>query len=451
MKFKDLSELDVTASSSATVEGYDHAVTDLFHFRNPFPVLSAALEKDSDFVMGHVFIGYMDLMSTDRDYMSSARQQWQAISRALGKGLAVTAREQMHIAAFEAWLTGQMRETARILDQLLDSYPHDMLALFIGHQIDFYLGDADNLQHRIERALPYWDEDQPAYSFLLGMLAFGLEEAHDYKRAEEVGMRSVERNPDDVWGLHAVAHALEMLGEFDKGDAFMQKYRQNWTQNNFFVSHNAIHNALFKLEQNDIDGVVGLYDDFIFGKDEKPVVLGMVDASSALWRLYLEKLDLGDRWSVLADGWRPKAFQAHYTFNDMHAMMAFVGNGSDADAQKLIGTLEDYLVEDSNASDTNYAITRDVGLPICRAIHSFGHGDYNSVVDTLMPIRARVHEFGGSHTQRDAVERTLLEASLRSGRTTVAEALIAERLRECPNSTYSLGKQGELAAMQRPS
>ena len=34
----------------------------------------------------------------------------------------------------------------------------------------------------------------------------------------------------------------------------------------------------------------------------------------------------------------------------------------------------------------------------------------------LLPIRTRVHEFGGSHAQRDAVERTLLEAAIRAGR-----------------------------------
>ena len=52
-----------------------------------------------------------------------------------------------------------------------------------------------------------------------------------------------------------------------------------------------------------------------------------------------------------------------------------------------------------------------------------------------------MHEFGGSHAQRDAVERTLLEAAIRAGRTDLASALVSERLavREC--NTYAWSKR----------
>ncbi len=61
-----------------------------------------------------------------------------------------------------------------------------------------------------------------------------------------------------------------------------------------------------------------------------------------------------------------------------------------------------------------------------------------------MPIRTRLSEFGGSHAQRDAVERTLLEAALRAGRLDLAAALVSERLsvREC--NTYAWSKRAAL-------
>jgi hypothetical protein len=69
-----------------------------------------------------------------------------------------------------------------------------------------------------------------------------------------------------------------------------------------------------------------------------------------------------------------------------------------------------------------------------------------------MPIRTRVHEFGGSHAQRDAVERTLLEAAIRDGQTDLALALVSERLavREC--NTYAWSKRAWLltAAADQP-
>jgi hypothetical protein len=50
-----------------------------------------------------------------------------------------------------------------------------------------------------------------------------------------------------------------------------------------------------------------------------------VDASSLLWRLELRGADVGDRWQALADDWTALADDGFYAFNDVHALMAFVG------------------------------------------------------------------------------------------------------------------------------
>ena len=47
-----------------------------------------------------------------------------------------------------------------------------------------------------------------------------------------------------------------------------------------------------------------------------------------------------------------------------------------------------------------------------------------------------VNHFGGSHAQRDALQRTLLESALRSGRYELARALTAERLGLRESSVY---------------
>ena len=76
-------------------------------------------------------------------------------------------------------------------------------------------------------------------------------------------------------------------------------------------------------------------------------------------------------------------------------------------------------------------------MPVCQAIASFGKGRYDEVVELLLPIRKRVNLFGGSHAQRDAVQRTLLEAALRAQRSDVARVLLSERISLKPTSPYN--------------
>ena len=83
------------------------------------------------------------------------------------------------------------------------------------------------------------------------------------------------------------------------------------------------------LEAGETERVLALYDGPIKG-GESEVTLDMLDASALLWRLHLTGTDVGDRWEAIADRWMPLAGAGNYTFNDAHAMMAFVGSGRGA-------------------------------------------------------------------------------------------------------------------------
>ena len=114
----------------------------------------------------------------------------------------------------------------------------------------------------------------------------------------------------------------------------------------------------------------------------------------------------------------------------MHAMMAFVGSGREAAARGMM----DVLVQRIDQGGTNAAMTRDIGLPVCRAIQAFGRGNYRVAVEELMPVREIAHRFGGSHAQRDVIDWTLTEAAVRGGLGPLAEALAHERLALKPHS-----------------
>lgn len=163
----------------------------------------------------------------------------------------------------------------------------------------------------------------------------------------------------------------------------------------------------------------------------------MLDATALLWRLHLDGIDVGERWAPLADAWANKTEdESWYSFNDMHAAMAYVGAGRLDHASALLSRLRDYA-SSPRTDVANWMMTIDVGLPVCEAILAFGEARYDDAIAALHPIRRIVHRFGGSNAQRDAVARTLLEAAVRAGNRPLANALISERLAVREASPYN--------------
>ena len=96
------------------------------------------LAGDADPVpMAHVLTAYLNLMSTDVADLVAAGEALAALAAA-----ATNDRERAHATAIAAWAAGDWSGAARRLDDLLVQWPTDVLALMLGHQLDFFTGDA---------------------------------------------------------------------------------------------------------------------------------------------------------------------------------------------------------------------------------------------------------------------------------------------------------------------
>ena len=133
-----------------------------------------------------------------------------------------------------------------------------------------------------------------------------------------------------------------------------------------------------------------------------------------------------------------------YAFNDLHAVMAWVGAGNSSRAERLVADRERYLAE-PRAGASNYAMTARIGLPACRAAIAFARGRRAEVADLLYPIRHHLNEFGGSHAQRDVLHGRCSRAALRGGRLELAGSLVRERIHAKPDSPYNWRQQGRLS------
>ena len=167
-----------------------------------------------------------------------------------------------------------------------------------------------------------------------------------------------------------------------------------------------------------------------------------------MWRLHLEGVDVGDRFEKLAACWQRAGEDAIYAFNDLHAIMAFLGAGRAIDAERTLKAMRHAAAD----SGDNAYMTRKVGLPLAEAFVAFEAGRYGECVDKIMATRGLAQRFGGSHAQRDVLTLTALHAALRGGLASTAEAIAAERLAHKPQSPWAgrLARQArELSAKQR--
>ncbi|MCK6453352.1 MAG: tetratricopeptide repeat protein [Alphaproteobacteria bacterium] len=430
MTLKDMRDVPVSTGNATSLACLEQA-TELFlgYFNDPIAVIDAALAEDPGFVMGHCFRAGVLATTTDKALVPELEK-----SVAAAKALSAKAndRERRHMAAAEAWLHGDFRRSVALYGDILIDYPRDVAALQLAHLGDFYLGQSMMLRDRVARVLPDWDASTPGYGYVMGMHAFGLEETGDYGRAEERARVALAMNRRDPWAVHAGAHVMEMQGRLADGIEWLGSRAPDWSHDNGFAFHNWWHLALYRLDLGQVERVLELYDTAIRPK-RSDVVLEMIDAAAMLWRLHLRGIELKQRWDELAESWAPRAGEAYYAFNDAHAMMTLVASGREREADRLLAN----VVASAAGSGTNAMMAREVGVPVCRALHAFGRGDYDTAIDLLMPVRAIAHRFGGSHAQRDLLSLTLIEAALRAGRGRLARALLAERTELKPASPFA--------------
>lgn len=417
----------LSGATAKAAERLDEAVEAFNIYRgDPVAIVDSAIEEAPQMPMAYLLKAYLYGLSTEPEAAAEARS---FVDQA--RQLTCGDREQSHIAALDHLLENNWTEAALALDWHNMRYPRDLIGLQAGHLADFYRANARDLRDRIARALPKWSEDIPGYPIVLGMYAFGLEEAGDYSRAEAMGREAIARQPLDCWAQHAVAHVMEMQDRAQDGVGWMETREPYWSgDDNFFKVHNWWHLALFHLDLGHTDTVMALYDERI--RDGKSTVaLDLLDASALLWRAHMSGLEVGhERWAEAAACWDNHADGKHYPFNDWHAAMVYLGAGREADVERILSRYR----ENVEPTTETERWARTTGLPLIEGFAAFWRGNYVGAVERLHGARFIANSFGGSHAQRDVIDWTLTEAAIRGGLSDVAESMANERLALKPHS-----------------
>lgn len=424
----------VTAANDDAVKALDETVKAYLGFRlDTGEHLEAALTADPAMPLALIYRGFFYLLFCDPRLAARAVRSRDEARQAIEQGGA-NARERLHMRALEAWVAGDWGGIVEAFERILLDHPRDPIAARLAHYFHFYMNGARAMRQSSARILPAWDEGLPSWSYMHAVHGFALEESGDYAGAERHARLAVEVDPADIWGVHAMAHVLEMQGRHDEGIAWVNANADAWrnTTNNFRF-HVWWHRCLYHLELGRTDAVLALYDREVRGEltDE---YLDMTNGAAMLWRLEQEGVDVGERWAELADRSAEKAKDHLLCFADLHYVMALAATGRTAEGEALIDYMRETALDEATTQGRVY---REIGIALAEALMAARAGRHDRAVDLLLPVRDRIALVGGSHAQRDVFERTLLESALAAGRASLARALTAERIDQRRMSPYN--------------
>ena len=408
----DFRHCEISGATPAALEAYERALAAFQSWRTGAENdVALALQEAPSFVMAHVLQAYLHLTSRDP---AIARAAAPILAGALA--LPANARERLHLQAIAAALADDYERVKALLSELLRNEPRDVLALQIAHSFDYLTGDAARMRDRVAGVLPAWSVNaestsMPGYHAVLAMHAFALEESGDYERAEAVAKQALSLDLFDARAHHALAHVFEMTSRPAEGVRWLYQHVAYWSTDTTVATHCWWHLALFHLALGQVRQALSLYDLRVRNNASQQVG-DLIDASALLWRIELqsgrrEHAQVRARWNELAIAWAPHISDGFCTFNDLHAMLAFVG----ARKWHLAERMEHELARRQSRLTRHGETTRLIGLPATRALLAFGRGDYRRAIELLASLPPLAHRIGGSHAQRDVLDLTLLRAA----------------------------------------
>ncbi len=200
---------------------------------------------------------------------------------------------------------------------------------------------------------------------------------------------------------------MEMQGRRYEGLAWLASLAPNWDGATNLLHHLWWHAAMFHLEQRGFEQVLELYDRR-FRDLSSPLTQAMPDlyidmqnAASILFRLERHGVDVGNRWTELADKAEARIGDTESGFTVPHWMMALAATGRDDAASRMLGA----------ARQAPDPLVRVVAAPICEAVWLHRRGQHAAAVAAMRPVLGEMYRLGGSHAQQDVFEQLFLDAA----------------------------------------
>ncbi|MEI9887111.1 MAG: hypothetical protein WDN08_11540 [Rhizomicrobium sp.] len=404
----------VTTSNAATAAAIDIYTADWIGYGTRLRTVFAAADADPG-------CGYVNACAASVHMALEAKKGHVAaqpyLERMRRNTQGATDREQMTIAAVDAWSLGETRIALAIYRELVDRHPSDIAAAKWGQYHAFNLGDAVTMRAMAEAIMPTHRDTAEAW----GMLAFAEEQCHRLGRAEEAALRAVAMRRDEAWAHHALAHVYESQDRGGDAIRFLTAQAPGWATRSIFIrEHNWWHLAQVHLDQGAFAKVLEIYDSQLWGTWPE-FAQEQIGAVSALWRLELSGGDGGPRWQAVAAKVAARGHEHILPFHDLHYAHALARSGLDAELEGFMRSLARHAVA---ASDSVWPA---VAFPAAQAVVAAVRGEHARAAMLFLPLLSQLHRLGGSHSQRDALLMTWIRSALAAGEHGAVEGVLAGR------------------------
>lgn len=351
----------------------------------------SALEADPDCALGQALAAALFLTAMTREGQVQAAPR---IGAAQALSPFASPREQQFIEAIAAWGRGDGRKAIRILRELVETWPHDLVAAKLCQILELDGGDIAGMARTTSMIAAV--DDRAGHA--LGLHAFALEQAGNPDLAYRFAQRAIDLNPGrDPWAQHAAAHAMAAMGQPVEARAFLNAHSGDWDRcSSFMLTHNWWHLALFALELGDPDGALALFDQRVWGI-RKGHCQDQVNAISLLARLEMAGLDAQGRWDDIAEHVKNRIGDRISNFLDLHYLYALARAEKDAAANALLAGLLGANCE-------------SIMPKLAEGIVAHGRGNYREAVISLGPIQPHLASIGGSNIQRGLFQRIFADS-----------------------------------------
>lgn len=400
------------------------------------PWFRDALEKDGDFVLAHSMMAFFMLFDLTPPSDPKVAKHLVALKGVAEDGQ-LHERERAYVRFVQEYASGDLATAFQSLVSMLTDYPHDALALRMLHVTLLFMSEFERLRDVLAWVLSFWTKDTPFYTHIMAIYAFTVEECNEREKAEKILRRLLDQDSDTPLAYHAMSHVLEESKQPSDGIEFLTGSRSLWSVS-IYGNHITWHLTLYYLDLGDTDTVLKEFDAVMHDKATPDNYLGLIDAASLLWRLDVAGVDPGeDRWKKVTDAMATRAHNHRMPWFSAHVMMSLARGRVSEDtarlalAEGMLKSMEEYCTDEGAF---NQPKCKQLGLPVCTALLAFGKGNYDEVLQIMLPLRHDLRSVGGSWAQRQIFNSTIIEAALRTQNIPVAMGLVAELLSRKPQN-----------------